>query len=182
MDNHHPPPIFRSGSWCQTDLLANGNLVQVSTGQRIRWWKQTLSAFTRYSGTRWRSTEARPHSSALQVKLACYPLLFSDAVHQRVEAFLAKHIPEGVVSQNSRAWVQCPVPTRNWDVSCHGRATSALGAEGRQLRQRVTKGLGLRVLNPLDVLKVPSPSWPPKHTTKPLKKWVREKAKALTLK
>ena len=115
MDSNFPPPIFRSGAWCQTDLMVNGNLIQVTLGQRIRWWTQILSAYTRLSGTRWRSTETRPHSAALQVRLACYPLVFSDAVHARVEAFLTRHLPDGVVCQHSRTWLQCPVPTRDWD-------------------------------------------------------------------
>ena len=116
MDSDFPPPIFRSGTWCQTDLMVNGNLIQVTTGQRIRWWTQILSAFSRLSGTRWKSTETRPHSATLQIKLACYPLVLSDEVHRRVETFLARHIPEGVVSQHSRAWLQCPIPTRDWDL------------------------------------------------------------------
>ena len=115
MDSNFPPPIFRSGAWCQTDLMVNGDLISVTVGQRIRWWTQILSAYTRLSGTRWRSTETRPHSTALQVRLACYPLVLSDAVHERVEAFLARYIPEGVACQHSRAWLQCPIPTRDWD-------------------------------------------------------------------
>ena len=116
MQNDFPPPVLRSGKWCNLDLLVNGSLVQVTTGQRIRWWTQVLTAFTRLSGSRWRSTETRPHSTSLQVKLACYPLLISDAIHQRVETYIARQIPEGVVSRHSRAWTQCPVPTRTWDV------------------------------------------------------------------
>ena len=138
MQNDYPPPILRSGQWCNLDLLVNGSLVQVSTGQRIRWWPQVLRAFTRYSGTRWRSTETRPDSASLQVKLACYPLLISDAIHQRVETYIARHIPEGVVSKHSRAWTQCPSP--NADLGCIASfGTSFLSAGGREAAAQ-TKG------------------------------------------
>ena len=105
-----PPQVFRDGAWVDLSTADNGRLVQVPTALRIRWFSRQMREFAAHARSSWRSRECRPHSVALQVKLTCFPVQWPSDLHHNVETFLARNLPGGAVSGNSRAWRQLPLP------------------------------------------------------------------------
>ncbi|CAE7714215.1 unnamed protein product [Symbiodinium pilosum] len=104
------PQVLRDGVWVDLSDIVNGRLVQIPIAVRIRWFARQLREFAASSQSSWRSKECRPHSVALQVKMTCFPIQWPSDLHREVEQFLTRHLPGGVVSGNSRAWRQMPLP------------------------------------------------------------------------
>ena len=105
------PPIYdtRLRQWLPFDPDSPA-MAGISFAVRARFFRQQVRATVAQGQGKLRTTEIRPYSSALAIKLPACSIGLREDVYGNVEAFLSASLPHGVCKQNERSWVRIPAP------------------------------------------------------------------------
>ena len=104
------PPMYDKASqtWYEADDPQQGALIETEAEQLTSWFCRLLRAYVLATGGSYRSADARPDSTVLQVKMRVMKVHWPLHVASQVESFLASKIPGAIWEGRSRGSLGAP--------------------------------------------------------------------------